>query len=320
MNKSKALGKLNNQQRRRIHNNRADKLAAHDAADTATVVSHLGYQLILEHHGALLSADWRKHSGDIACNDRVLIHRTDDTHAVVEAILPRHNALAKWQGRKEKTVAANLDQLLITIAAEPDWQENLIDRHLIAAHHAGIPAAILHNKTDLLDADGIAALEERLVPYRALNIPVYSASLQEDGVPPALAAWLQDKQTILCGQSGVGKSSLIRSLKPDADIWIQAISEATGHGRHTTTNLRRYPLNDTTALIDTPGVRGYALEHLDRAQIINACPDIAPHAGQCRFADCDHQTAPDCAVLAALARGDIAPARYHNLLQLLANP
>ena len=117
MNKSKALGKLNNQQRRRIHNNRADKLAAHDAADTATVVSHLGYQLILEHHGQLLAADWRKHSGDIACNDRVLIHRTDDSHAVVEAILPRRNALAKWQGRKAKTVAANLDQLLITIAA-----------------------------------------------------------------------------------------------------------------------------------------------------------------------------------------------------------
>ena len=190
----------------------------------------------------------------------------------------------------------------------------------MTAHYAGIPAAILHNKTDLLDADGIAALEERLAPYRALNIPVYTASLQEDGVPPALAAWLQDKQTILCGQSGVGKSSLIRSLKPDADIWIQAISEATGHGRHTTTNLRRYPLDEATALIDTPGVRGYALEHLDRAQIINACPDIAPHAGQCRFADCDHQTAPDCAVLAALARGDIAPARYHNLLQLLENP
>ena len=312
--------KLNKQQRRRIAGQQADKLAAHDAADTATVVSHLGYQLILEQRGTLLSADWRKHSGDIACNDRVLIHRSDDQHAVVEAILPRHNALAKWQGRKTKTVAANLDQLLITIAAEPLWQENLIDRHLIAAHHAGIPAAILHNKSDLLDAADLALLEERLAPYRALGIPVYSASLQKNGVPADLAAWLQDKQTILCGQSGVGKSSIIRSLKPDADIWIQAISEATGHGRHTTTNLRRYPLNETTALIDTPGVRGFALEHLDRAQILAACPDIREHASRCRFHDCDHQTAPDCAVLAALERGDIAPARYHNLLQLLANP
>ena len=149
---------------------------------------------------------------------------------------------------------------------------------------------------------------------------MYRASLQENGVPADLAAWLQDKQTILCGQSGVGKSSLIRSLKPDADIWIQAISAATGHGRHTTTNLRRYPLDDATALIDTPGVRGFALEHLDRAQILAACPDIREHASHCRFYDCDHQTAPDCAVLAALERGDIAPARYHNLLQLLANP
>ena len=243
--------KLNKQQRRRIAAQQADKLAEGDASQSATVVCHLGYQLILEQYGALLTADWRKHSGDIACNDRVLIHRTDDSHAVVEAILPRHNALAKWQGRKAKTIAANLDQLLITIAAEPDWQENLIDRHLIAAHYAGIPVAILHNKTDLLDDAATAALEARLAPYQALGIPVYRASLQEDGVPAALRDWLRDKQTILCGQSGVGKSSLIRSLKPDADIWIQAISEATGHGRHTTTNLRRYPLDDATALIDT---------------------------------------------------------------------
>ena len=312
--------KLNKQQRRRIAAQQADRLAEGDAANSATVVCHLGYQLILEQHGALLSADWRKHSGDIACNDRVLIARSDDQHAVVEAILPRRNALTKWQGRKAKTVAANLDQILITVAAEPLWQENLIDRHLIAAHYADIPAAILHNKSDLLDAAGLEALDARLAPYQALGIPVYSASLQKDGVPPALVAWLQNKQTILCGQSGVGKSSLIRSLKPDADIWIQAISAATGHGRHTTTNLRRYPLDDATALIDTPGVRGYALEHLDRAQIINACPDIREHASRCRFADCDHQTAPGCAVLAALERGDIAPARYHNLLQLLANP
>lgn len=318
-NKNNTL-KLNKQQRRRIAAQQADKLAEGDASQSATVVCHLGYQLILEQYGALLTADWRKHSGDIACNDRVLIHRSDDSHAVVEAILPRHNALAKWQGRKAKTIAANLDQLLITIAAEPLWQENLIDRHLIAAHYAGIPAAILLNKTDLLDDAATAPLEARLAPYQALDIPVYRASLQENGVPADLAAWLQDKQTILCGQSGVGKSSLIRSLKPDADIWIQAISEATGHGRHTTTNLRRYPLDDATALIDTPGVRGFALEHLDRAQILAACPDIREHASRCRFHDCDHQTAPDCAVLAALERGDIAPARYHNLLQLLANP
>ena len=236
-NKNNTL-KLNKQQRRRIAAQQADKLAEGDASQSATVVCHLGYQLILEQYGALLTADWRKHSGDIACNDRVLIHRTDDSHAVVEAILPRHNALAKWQGRKAKTIAANLDQLLITIAAEPLWQENLIDRHLIAAHHAGIPAAILHNKSDLLDAADLALLEERLAPYRALGIPVYRASLQKNGVPADLAA----------------------------------------------------------------------------------CPDIREHASRCRFHDCDHQTAPDCAVLAALERGDIAPARYHNLLQLLANP
>ncbi|MDO4642448.1 MAG: ribosome small subunit-dependent GTPase A [Cardiobacteriaceae bacterium] len=311
------MNKLNKQQRRRIDHQHADKLTKQHADNTAIVVSHLGYHLILEHQGRILSADWRKHSSDIACNDRVLIRTTHDEHAVVEAVLPRAHAFCKWQGRKSKVIAANLQQVLIVIAVEPDWQENFIDRHLIAAQEAGISSAILLNKTDLLEPHNIHIINERLAPYHKLHIPVYRASLGHAAAPTDLCQWLQGKQTLLCGQSGVGKSSLIRSLKPDTDIWIQAISAVTGHGRHTTTNLRRYPLDDETALIDTPGVRGFALNHLGRDAIINGFPDIQPYAASCRFSDCDHQTAPDCAVLAALEKGEIATARYHSLLQLL---
>lgn len=310
------MSKLNKQQQRRIRAAVADKIEQYHPNDTAVVVAHLGYRLILEQNGHLLSADWRKQSGDIACNDRVLIRCNGENHAVVEAVLPRGKTLCKWQGRKIKPVAANISQLLIVIACQPNWQESLVDRYLIAAQKAGICPAIYLNKTDLLNDIDPSNTKSRLLPYQELGIAVFYGALP-DKLPPELLVWLSGEQTVFCGQSGVGKSSLIRVLKPDSDIWIQAISQATKLGRHTTTNLRRYPLNDNTAVIDTPGVRSFAINHLERADILSAFPDITRYICQCRFNDCNHRNAPNCAVLKALAEGAINPARYHSFLQLL---
>jgi len=310
------VSRLSKQQQRRIVAQRENRLAAQEAENIATVVCHLGYHLVLEREGVLFAADWRRQSGDVVCNDQVLVKWAGE-RAVVEAVLPRRHVFCKWQGRGCKTVAANLDQLLMVIAPEPVWQESLVDRHLIAAQQAGIVAAILVNKLDLLEDAGQAELRQRLVPYVALGVPIFYASVAGGAVPPELQQWLQGRQTILCGQSGVGKSSLVCALKPDVDVWVQAISDATGHGRHTTTNLRRYPLDEVSALIDTPGVRGLGLSHLDHDAILRGFPDIAEYVAQCRFADCDHRTGADCAVLAALEQGDIYPARYHSFLQLL---
>lgn len=307
--------KLNKQQRRRIDSNHRHKLASSDATQSAVVVAHMGYQIIVESNGKLLSADWRKQIGPVAVNDRVLISHDSDDHCVVEGVFPRKTVLSKWQGRKTKPLASNIDQLLITIAIEPEWQSQLIDRFLIAATEAGVAPGILVNKMDLLDQDS-TALEARLAAYRALNVPVFFASVKENRGVAELNAWFEDKQTLICGQSGVGKSSLIRHLVPNADIWVQAISQATGLGRHTTTNLRRYPL-DHGAIIDTPGVRGFAIVHLDKAHILAGFPDILPYSQQCRFNDCQHQQEPGCAVCQAVKEGKIPPDRYASMMQLL---
>lgn len=310
------VSKLNKQQQRRIRAAVADKIQHYHLQDTAVVVTHLGYQLVLVQNGVLITADWRKQSGDIACNDQVLIRRTSEHHAVVEAVLPRGKTLCKWQGRKAKPIAANISQLLIVIACRPNWQESLVDRYLIAARKAGISPAVYLNKTDLLKERDTTNTQSRLIPYQQLGIPVFSGTLPE-ALPRDLVCWLEGEQTVLCGQSGVGKSSLIRTLKPDCDIWIQAISQATQLGRHTTTNLRLYSLSDDTAVIDTPGVRSFALNYPVRADIMSAFPDIDQYIRYCRFNDCNHQNAPDCAVLKALNEGHINAARYHSFLQLL---
>lgn len=309
--------KLSQQQRLRISNHQEQKLAQGAIENAALVVAHMGYQIIADERGKLISCDWRKQLGDVAVNDRILLQHNADGSAVVEAIFPRKHTLYKWQGRQHKAIASHLNQLLIVIAAEPDWQSALIDRYLIAAQEAEIETAIICNKIDLLDTTQRAQLEKRLYPYQLLDIPIFFISTQTGEGIEALCTQLADKQNILCGQSGVGKSSLIRYLIPDADIWIQAISAATGLGKHTTTNLRRYPYQTNACLIDTPGVRGFAIKHIHHATVLSAFPDIMRFATECRFNDCRHENEPDCAVQIALKQGKIPIERYESLQQLL---
>ena len=307
--------RLSQQQNRRISAQQSRRLHGGEG-ETGIVVAHYGYEVIVSHGDELLACDWRKHSGDIAVNDRVILH-LGDARPVIEAICPRERTLYKWQGRKAKPVVSHIDQLLVCVALEPEFQTALIDRYLIAAREADIAVALLVNKIDLADSAAREALQQRLSPYVALGYPVFYAAVETNDGVTAVSDWLHGKQTVLCGQSGVGKSSLIKQLLPDVDIWIQAISHATGLGRHTTTNLRRYPLDAHTALIDTPGVRGFALTHLSREHILAGYPDIAAYAAQCRFNDCTHRFEPDCAVLAAVENDTLARARYDSLQQLL---
>lgn len=307
--------KLSRHQNRRI-SARQTRHLQEDGENAAIVAAHYGYEIIVSHHGRLLACDWRKQSGDIAVGDRVVLNQSS-ARPVIEAVHPRTRTLYKWQGRKARPVVSHIDRILICTAIEPDFQTALIDRYLTAALDAGIEAAILLNKTDLACAATLAHAETRLAPYRALGHTIFFASIETQRGTAALHEWLHGRQTVLCGQSGVGKSSLIKQLLPDADIWIQALSQATGLGRHTTTNIRRYPIDAHTALIDTPGVRGFALTHLTRAQITAGFPDIAAHAAHCRFNDCTHRFEPDCAVLAALEETPALRPRYDSLMQLL---
>ncbi|UJF23721.1 ribosome small subunit-dependent GTPase A [Suttonella sp. R2A3] len=309
--------KLSKQQQRRIAEQHDSKLGDQHHDHAAIVVAHMGYQTIVDDQGTLLAADWRKSLGDIAVNDRVRISKTDATHAVIEAIHPRQQTLYKWQGRKPRAVASHVAQLLVVIAAKPQWQSGLIDRYLIAAYEAGISVAIACNKLDLLDEAAQNDWQQELAAYHQLNYTLFPLSVHQSEGIDALKTWLDNKETVICGQSGVGKSSLIRTLVPDSDIWVQSLSEVTNLGRHTTTNSRRYPLPGGGAVIDTPGVRGFAVTHLTREDIICGFRDIAPFVGQCRFSNCSHQHEPDCAVLEAVNKEQISAARYHSMMQIL---
>ena len=173
------------------------------------------------------------------------------------------------------------------------------------------------NKTDLAET---GALLERLAGLEALGYPVIPLSAKQDAGP--LRTWLAGKTSILVGASGVGKSTLINALVPEAAVASREVSESLDTGKHTTTHTRLYPLPEGGSLIDSPGMQEFGLGHLDLAALQHAFPEFRPLAGRCRFHNCRHLQEPNCAVLAAVEAGEIPKTRwqsYRKLLQGLEN-
>jgi ribosome biogenesis GTPase / thiamine phosphate phosphatase len=255
--------------------------------------------------------------------DRVQWQVAGDS-GVIEAVLPRRSVLWRQDRWRSKSFAANIDRLLVLVAAKPPMAESLLARALIAAAHTGIEAHIVLNKVDLPEAD---AARERLEPYRRMGVPVHELTIKHDAAVAraALVPLLSGRTTLLLGASGVGKSTLINLLVPDAAAQVGEISRALNAGRHTTTTTSWYWLDaqHTSAVLDSPGFQSFGLHQLQAAQLTALLPDIAAHAGQCRFANCTHRSEPDCAVRSAAERGEIAPARlqlYQGLFEELSQP
>lgn len=247
----------------------------------------------------------RGKKGGIACGDRVEIKPTGRDAGVIEKQLPRDNLLYRSDRFHTKLLAANVDQVFVVTAAVPTPDPGLLDRCLVACAAAGIPAAIVVNKTDLPET---SAWLERLRAYEPLGYPVIPLAAKADVTP--LAKCLAGRTSILVGASGVGKSTLINALVPEAEIATQEVSEALDTGRHTTTHTRLYRLPGGGALIDSPGMQEFALGHLDQADLQAAFPEFHPLIGQCRFYNCRHLREPGCAILAAVEDGRIARQRW----------
>jgi ribosome biogenesis GTPase len=212
-----------------------------------------------------------------------------------------------------------VDRIAIVIAPEPEPFANLIDRYLVAAEALGIQPMLLLNKSDLLQARNRPALETLLDRYRAIGYPVLTvAATGESGLEPLEAA-LRDRTSVLVGQSGVGKSSLIAALLPGADLRIGSLSTAAAKGRHTTTTARLFHLRGGGDLIDSPGIREFGLGHIERAGIESGFVEFRPWLGRCRFRDCSHEHEPDCALREALAQGHIDPARMASFRAIIAD-
>ncbi len=290
-----------------------------EAAARARVIVSYGADCLIETaSGELLSAKSRRNVGRTVCGDRVEFSRPHGGDAVIEAIAPRANSFprATRHGRK-RIVAANLDQIIVVVAPAPPPNRDLIDRYLVAAHSVGVPASICLNKDDLIDPEDRhwQKLEQR---YRRLGHAfTTSGTRRPDGVG-ALARLLTTGVSILVGQSGVGKSSLINALVPDLALRTREISASTGKGRHTTTATTLYHLEAGGDVIDSPGVWEYGIWHMGADEIARGFVEFSPFLDRCRFADCRHLVEPGCGVEAAAQRGEIDPDRLAAYRRIVA--
>ena len=286
------------------------------------LVSYGSQGVVLLDSGERKRCKFRRRVGRPFCGDRVLVARADDTSLVVESILPRKNYFVRADERmRQHIIAANLDQVLIVVAARPLPSRDLMERYLLAVHSLGIEPVIVLNKTDLeVAADETAAGAQVLAhmpDYEALGYTVIRTSCKTAPGITGLQSFLKDKTSILVGQSGVGKSSLINQLLPDLQIQTGELSNATGKGTHTTTSTMLYQFTGGGYLIDSPGVWEYGIWKLENNELAAGFVEFEPWLGQCRFNDCVHLTEPDCAIKQAVADGHIRDWRYQSYLRLL---
>jgi ribosome biogenesis GTPase len=291
---------------------------AMDAANGLVVGAHGRHFIVESADGQRIACVPRGKKSECVVGDRVRWAPTGDG-GVIEQVAQRRNLLHRQDEWKTKSFAANIDQLLVLVAVEPMYSESQLARALIAAEHAGIPALIVLNKTDLPTA---AAARERLAPYQAMGTPLHELSLK--GAPEqalaVLTPLLADRATLVLGPSGMGKSTLINRMVPEAAAQVGEISRALNAGRHTTTTTTWYWLDAArrTALLDSPGFQEFGLRQVSAAELPLRMPDIRAQAEACRFYNCTHLHEPGCGVRAAVDRGEIHPSRYRIYQELHA--
>ncbi|VVD96144.1 ribosome small subunit-dependent GTPase A [Pandoraea soli] len=258
----------------------------------------------------------RGKKSEIAVGDEVAWARTGD-QGVIEEILPRRNLLYRSDQFKSKLFAANIDQLVIMLGTEPYFSEDLLGRALVASEANALRPLIVLNKTDV--ADALPAARERLAPYRALGYDVLELSVRADpeGAKALLLPRLAHQASLLLGQSGMGKSSLVNLLVPDADAATREISTVLNSGKHTTTFTRIFHLPEGGLLIDSPGFQEFGLHHLKEGALERAFPEFRARLTGCRFYNCHHLKEPGCAILAAVSDGSISQQRHMLYAQLV---
>lgn len=270
--------------------------------------------------GERLACKYRRSIGRPYCGDRVEVEVFEDGSLALSAILPRDNEFVRAGARGQKqAIAANLDQVLIVVAATPEPSRDLLERYLVAVHSLGIQPLIVLNKSEQLERAALSADSplRRLDEYAALGYPVLRTSCKGPPGIEQLTPALATRTSILVGQSGVGKSSLANALLPDLDLQTGELSRVTGKGTHTTTTTIMYTLPCGGRLLDSPGVWEYGLWNMTASELEAGFAEFRPFAGRCRFNDCRHAGEPGCAIRAAVEAGAIREWRYASYRRLL---
>jgi ribosome biogenesis GTPase / thiamine phosphate phosphatase len=297
-------------------------LAERAALDAGLVVASHGRHFLVETpEGERLICHPRGKKSAAVVGDRILWQGSHD-EGTIEKVEERRNLFYRQDEIRTKSFAANLDQVLILIAAQPEFSESQLSRALIAAEAERIIPIIALNKSDLVEP--FERAWARLVPYQRMFYGVLPLSLKHSGPVDRehLLKHLAGKTTLVLGPSGAGKSTLINLLAPGSLAQTGEISRALNAGKHTTTSTTWYWVDKerTTALIDSPGFQEFGLNHIEPMRLAECMPDFKAHLGNCKFYNCTHLHEPGCGVIAAVGTGDegITPSRYRIYQELFA--
>jgi len=327
-----AKRKLNKQQQRRIkakhqRSSVPEEITGEESGvdnsglgpeQAGVVTSHFGTQVEIE------AADRSTRRCHIRANLETLvtgdevIWRDGDPTGVVVALKTRRSVLKRPDPYGEmKAIASNIDVIVIVVAPLPELHANLIDRYLVAAESSGITPVLVLNKIDLINDDNRSRIDSLMAIYRGIGYATLQTSTYSKQGLTELARMLKDRTSVLVGQSGVGKSSLINELVPELELKTGALSESTEKGTHTTTQSRLLHLPGTGRVIDSPGIREFGLWHMEREAILEGFIEFRHYLGHCKFRDCRHEQEPGCALLEALAKGEISSQRFFSCQQII---
>jgi ribosome biogenesis GTPase len=285
------------------------------------IIAAFGRQYLVRlDDGSEISCLTRGKKSEAACGDLVEVEQTgkattdnnNGAQGVVERIMPRRSLLYRSDAFREKLIAANVTQIIVVVAAEPSFNDELLARCLVVAFDQKLDVLIVLNKCDLPAAADAA--RERLYPYRAIGYRVLELSAIQDVT--ALRDFLRGHTSVLVGQSGMGKSTLINALLPDARAVTREISTVLDSGKHTTTHARLYRIDESSKLIDCPGVQAFGLHHLSFGAIEQGFVEFSQYLGQCRFHNCRHRQEPGCALRKAVSEGKIDARRLELFSQI----
>lgn len=257
----------------------------------------------------------------VGVGDEVRLSREADGTGLIQEILPRRNYVVRQSPRQKHQVhflATNIDQAAVVVTiVEPNLKQGFIDRFLLMTEPYAIPTLIVLNKCDLYGEDEWELVDALQALYEPLGHEVLACSSVSGEGLPELRDRLRDRRTLIAGQSGVGKSTLINTLEPDLDLRTTELSDYSGKGQHTTTFAEMHPLTGGGEIIDTPGIKTLSFNHLTVQDVAHNFREIFTHSSGCRFGDCTHRNEPGCAVKAAVEKGQISQLRYMNYLQIL---
>ncbi len=328
--------KLTQRQKRQVAANRkrrlSDKQDRHSATSTdtsalqsGTVVGRFGKHADVEDtSGQVSRCHIRRTIESVVCGDHVLFDAPDEQQegvsGVIEIVKDRQSVLTRpdfYDGIKP--IAANIDQIIIVSAVMPSLSLNIIDRYIVACEDIGITPVIVLNKVELMDEETLSETRQQLAEYESLGYAVYFTSCKTQQGIETLNSILNDKVSIFVGQSGVGKSSIINQVLPDAQELVGAISDNSGLGQHTTTAAKLLHLPAGGDLIDSPGVREFGLWHLPVERVTWGFVEFRDFLGGCKFRDCKHLNDPGCLIREATETGKISPARYASYHKILTS-